>query len=151
MENFLTSSRRLFGFLYVYAERGVVKRGKLLGRLCRFIELATKGGSTFEDEPFDGYLSDISANLGRGNLLRDRCDETNYLGVVHTALLIARRIRADGGKTAAKEFLPTATRMVEDVTRECGCAGRRVRVRDALAAYRMLPDEEIRHLLTQLD
>jgi hypothetical protein len=136
----------------VYAERGVVKRGKLQGRLCRLIELATKGGSTFEGEPFDGYLSTTATNMGRGNLLRDRCDETNYLAVVHTALLIARRIRATGEKMAAKEFLPTTARMVEEVTRECGLRRPTIdEVREALSAYRMLPDEEISQLLTQLD
>ncbi len=152
MENFLDIFTALVRLLYVYAARGIVKRGKLLGRLCRFIELATKGGTTLEDEPFDGYLSTIVANLGRGSVLPDRCDETNYLAVIHTALLIARRIRANGEKTAAKEFLPTATRMVEEVTKECGLRRpAREKVRDAFAAYRMLPDEEIRHLLTQLD
>jgi hypothetical protein len=136
----------------VYAERGVVKRGKLQGRLCRLIELATKGGSTFEGEPFDGYLSTIATNVGRGNSLRDRCDETNYLAVVHTALLIARRIRATGEKMAAKEFLPTTARMIEEVTRECGLRRPTIdEVREALSAYRMLPDEEISQLLTQLD
>jgi hypothetical protein len=152
IENFLDIFTALVRILYVYAERGIVKREKLLGRLCRFIELATKGGTTLEGEPFDGYLSNILANLGRGSLLPNRCDDTNYLAVVHTALLIARRIRANGEKLVAKEFLPSATTMVEEVSRECGL--RRPthdKVREALAAYRMLPEEEIRHLLTQLD
>jgi hypothetical protein len=152
MENFLDIFTALVRLLYVYAERGVVKREKLIGRFCRFIELATKG-SADEDEPFDGYLSATSANLGRGrNLLRDRCDETNYLGIVDTALLIARRTRADGENGAAKEVLPTTARMVHDVAVECGLSRpTRDRVRDALTAYRMLSEDEIRRLLAQLD
>jgi hypothetical protein len=79
-------------------------------------------------------------------------DKTNFLGVVDTALLIARRTRADGEKAAASGFLPTTARMVDDVADECELnRPTRDRVRDALAAYRMLSDEEIRHLLTQLD
>ena len=88
MENFLDVFTALVRLLYVYAERGVVKRGKLIGWFCRFIELATMG-NTIEDEPFDGYLSAVSANLDRGSLLRDRCEETNYLAIVHTALMIS--------------------------------------------------------------
>jgi len=152
MENFLDIFTALVRLLHVYAERGVVKRGKVQGRLCRFVELATKGGSTFEGEAFDGYLSTTSANLGRAGLLRDRCDETNYIAVVYTALLMARKIRATGGTIAAKELLPTTTRVVEDGIRESGVSRpTREKVREAFAAYRMLPDEEISDLLAQLD
>ena len=152
MENFLDIFTALVRILYVYSDRGVLKRGKLLGRLCRFIELATKGGTTLEGDEFAGYLSAVAANVGRGSLLRDRCEETNYLPVVATALLIARRIRADGEKLPARDFLPTWARMLEEVTRESGLRGpTRDKVRDAFEAYRMLRDEDVGQLLTQLD
>jgi hypothetical protein len=152
MENFIDVFTTLVRLLYVYAERGVIKRGKLSGWLCGFIEIATKGGTTYEGEVFEGYLATVVANGGRGKVLRDRCDETNYLGAVNTALLIARRIRAIGEKKAAKEYLPTVARMTEDVINEYGLhRPKPEKIQEALTAYRMLPDAEIHLLLRQLD
>lgn len=152
MENFLDVFTALVRLLYVYADRGVVKRGKLQTRLCRFIEMATKGGETFDGDRHDGYLNAISVNLGLRKLLRSRCDETNYLATVQTALLMARQIRATGEKVPAREFLPTTAQLIDDVTRECGLSRpTREQVHTALTAYRMLPDEAIQTLLKQLE
>ena len=152
IENFLDIFTALVRILHVYTDRGVVTRPALLGRLCRFIELAT-AGSNDEDDPFDGYLTTTSVNLGRGRrLLRERCEETNYLAVVYTALLIARQIRADAEAQPARGFLPSSSKLIEDSTAECGLQPPpQSKVREALLAYRMFPDDEIGRLLKQLD
>ena len=108
MENFLDIFTTLVRLLYVYYKRGVVKRGKLIGRFCTFIELATIGKDT-EKEQFDGYLYSVYDSLsGDVDLLQEVCDETNYLAEVRAALLIVQSIRFDPNENP--QYGPKANR-----------------------------------------
>jgi HKD family nuclease len=159
MENFLDIFTTLVRLLYVYYKRGVVKRGKLIGRFCTFIELATIGKDT-QKEQFDGYLYSVYDSLsGDVDLLQEVSDETNYLAEVRAALLIVQSIRFDpdenpqyGPKaTRPSEVLQSNAKMVAEAIRECDLSEPKPNdVQRALEDYRMFTTTEIVHLVAEL-
>jgi hypothetical protein len=159
MENFLDIFTTLVRLLYVYYKRGIVKRGRLIGRYCTFIELASIGKDT-ETEQFDGYLSSVYDSLGGDvDLLQEVCDETNYLAEVLAALLIVQSIRFDpnenpqyGPKASRpREVLRTYAKAVADAIRECNLSEPQPsHVQQALEGYRMFTALEIARLVAEL-
>ncbi|MEQ1784835.1 MAG: hypothetical protein ABMA14_26100, partial [Hyphomonadaceae bacterium] len=156
IENFLDIFTTLVRLLYIYYQRGVVKGGRLVGRFCSLIEVATRGRT----DAFDGYLRSVSANLGGDvGLLQSTCDETNYLGEVRAALLIAQSIRfqpnepvLSGPKpTRPRDVLPSTEEAIREAISECGLNNPSPdNVRVALEGYRMLSDAENVRLLAEL-
>lgn len=118
MENFLDIFRAIIRLMYVYyrrkrnpiernsggdptgvtaknPEQGVVKRLRVIGQLCRLVQVATSG---FElgKESSEGYLNNLAWNLrGAPELLHEVCEEHNLSGNIRAALLIAQMLRFD--------------------------------------------------------
>lgn len=93
MENFLDILTAMVRLLYVYYKRGVVKKDKLIGHFCTFIELATTGSDKKKDQ-FDGYLYSVFNSLGGDvGLLHEVCDEIKYLANVQAILIIVQSVR----------------------------------------------------------
>lgn len=159
MENFLDIFTTLVRLLYVYYRRGVVKRGKLIGRFCTFVELATIGKDT-ENEQFDGYLYSVYDSLsGDVDLLQEVCDETNYLAEVRAALLILQSVRFDPNEnptygpkaTRPREVLQSHAKAVAEGIRECDLNEPAPKdVQRALENYRMFSNAEIAALVAEL-
>lgn len=159
MENFLDIFTTLVRLLYVYYRRGVVKRGKLIGRFCTFVELATIGNGT-ENEQFDGYLYSVYDSLsGDVDLLQEVCDETNYLAEVRAALLIVQSVRFDPNEnptygpkaTRPREVLQSYAKAVAEGIRECDLNEPAPKdVQRALENYRMFSEAEIAALVAEL-
>jgi HKD family nuclease len=158
MENFLDIFSALIRLLYVYYKRGVVKRGKLIGRLCTFIELATVGKES-EKEQLDGYLRSVFGSLGGDrDLLQEACDDTNYLSEVRAALLIVQSVRFDPnekplgpGVVRPREVLPNLAKSITETIREFGLQEPRSKaVQQALDGYRMFTETEIAQLMAEM-
>jgi hypothetical protein len=92
VENFLDILTALVRVLYVYYVRDVVHRDQLIGRLCRYLEIATRGLDV-SGESADGYLLSLHENLRNSRYLREVSEKTNLLGHLRAILLIAQRVR----------------------------------------------------------
>lgn len=159
IENFLDIFTTLIRLLYVYYKRGVVKKGKLIGPLCTFIQLATSGSEN-EKDPYDGYLFSIYDSLsGDVDLLQEVCSESNYLAEVRAALLIVQSVRFDPNETSIygpkalrpREVLQPYAKAVAEAIKECNLdEPEPASIRIALTNYRMFSDTEITHLLAEL-
>jgi len=159
MENFLDIFTTLVRLLYVYYKRGIVKRGKLIGRYCRFLLLATLGKDT-EKEAFDGYLYSAYDSLsGDVDLLQEYCEQTHYLAEVRAALLIVQDIRYEPNEevrygpkpTRPRDVLQMYAKAVAEAIYECDLyEPEQDAVRRSLDDYRMLTDNDISRLLKEL-
>jgi hypothetical protein len=93
MRNFLDVLVTLCGLLWHYYKLQLVPEPwqgpKVIGRVCRYIELATVGVSDYP-----GYLVTLSENL-KGDLERVRrtCAELHFAGHLRAALMLAQRAR----------------------------------------------------------
>lgn len=159
MTNFLDIFRALVRVLFVYYKLGVTKRGKLIGRFCRYLELATSGNDS-ENEACDGYLYSLYDNLsGDVDLLQKVCDEANYLAEVRALLLIVQKIRFDPNEsplygtkaTRPREVLQQYAKGVAEAIRECGLDEPSAdAVQRALERHQMLTTDEVTQLLGEL-
>lgn len=159
MENFLDIFTTLVRLLYVYYKRGVTKRGKLIGRYCKYLQLATLGSDS-ENDACDGYLYSLYDSLsGDVDLLQQVCDETNYLAEVRALLVIVQCIRFDPNETPMydtkanrpREVLKKYSQAVTEAIRECGLQEpTRTSVQKALESYQMFTADEIAKRLDEL-
>jgi len=156
MENFLDILTTLARLLYVYYKREVVKKARLIGSFCTFIELATSG-SEREKNPFDGYLYSVIDNLsGDMGPLQEACNETNYFAEIQSILLIVQRVRFNPNEEASNGLKPRypgdvlqkwATDL-SDAISKCGLSEPTSDdVRNILQHYKMLSEEEISQLI----
>jgi HKD family nuclease len=106
MENFLDIFTSLVRLLYVYHLRGVVNRDKLIGRFCKYIQIATCGIETSQDY-CEGYLYSVYDNLGDPDYLQEVCNELNFLGQIRAALLIVQRVRYNPDESATRGKPPS--------------------------------------------
>ncbi len=159
MENFLDIFTTLVRLLYVYYRRDVVKPARLIGHFCTFVELATIGKET-ENEQFNGYLYSVYDNLGGDViLLQQVCDETNYLAEVRAALLIVQTVRFDPNESPMygpkakrpREVLQPYAKAVAQGIRECGLDEPTPEmVSRALENYQMFTPSEIASIVDEL-
>lgn len=159
MENFLDILTTLVRLLYVYYKRGVVKRGRLIGYACMFIELATIGRET-ESEQFDGFLYSVYDSLGGDlDLLQEVCNEARYLAEVSAVLLIVQSIRFDPEESVIDGPRPTRPRdvlkrhanAVATAMSECRLTAPSAGdVQRALEDYKMFSESEIARLIAEL-
>lgn len=159
MENFVDILTAMIRLLYVYYRRGVVKRGKLIGRFCDYIDIATSGIER-EKDPCDGFLYSVSDNLGGDcELLQEVCDETNFPGELRAILLIVQKVRYIPGEQSTygpapqrpKECLQAWSKRIRATLEEVGVEEpSKNDVRKALEDYRMFSTAEIDELLKEL-
>ena len=159
MQNFIDIFTTLIRLLYIYYRRGIVKKGDLIHRGCRLLEIATAGREA-EEESLQGYLMSVYRNLGGDRaLLQEACNEGNFLGQVRGALLILQGVRFNPGEqprngpkpTGPRDVLPTYARGVRDAIAACRLSEPgQEDVRGALEGYRMLKEEEVGRLLAEL-
>ena len=151
MENFLDVFTALVRLLYVYHVRSVVHRLKLIGRLCKYIPIATCG---FEDsqESSAGYLFSVFNNLGDPDYLQEVCDGLNFLGHVRAAFAIVQRIRYVPGETATSgkppsrpsECLPDHRKRLREAIKELGLNEPSTgNIMKALGEYKMFTPAEL--------
>jgi hypothetical protein len=152
MENFLDVFTAMVRLLYVYFRRGVVEKGQVIGRACRYVEIAT-GGYEDSEYVYPGYLSSLSENLsGDKNLLRKVCRELNYAGFVQGAFLAVQMIRYDPNEVVrygpqpgrVRECLPMSFQAMTKafLAAEVPLANKD-EVLKALTDYRMMSPEEL--------
>jgi hypothetical protein len=158
MENFLDIFTALVRLLYVYYVRGFVQRGKLIGRFCNYLEVATTGIDTSEDYS-DGYLSTLHDALNDSKYLQEVCDELNFLGHIRAALVILQRIRYVPGETATwgtppkrpSECLPDLRKRLRDAIKECGLKEpSKAGITKALGEYKMFSPAELAEMETEI-
>lgn len=159
MENFLDILTAMVRLLYVYYKRGVVKKERLIGSFCTFIELATIG-SDKEKDPFNGYLCSVFDNLeGDVELLRDVCEDTKYLAEIRSVLLIVQSVRFKANEvtwnrdktTRPKDMLPKWANSINEAILKCNLSEPKPDdIRQALEHYRMFSEEEISRLIREL-
>jgi len=107
--------------LYVYHMRGVVPRGHILGRLYKYLRIATVGIADSADHS-DGYLISVSENLGRdSSLLCQIARDTQFLSHLWAILLLALEMRQSVDKQATSKrlskYLPSYVAMLQEVRR----------------------------------
>jgi hypothetical protein len=155
----------LVRLLHIYYKRGIVKAGKVIEYIRMFIELATIGrdalGQDASNESFDGYLCSFHASLeGNVELLREVRGETNYIGQVRAALLIAQKVRFEQ-KPDLLSSTPQPSRPRTALVYYAGAVRQAiitcdlneplaVEIRRALESYQMLTEAEIVLLLGEL-
>jgi HKD family nuclease len=100
VENFLDILTTLVRVLYVYYLRGVVHRDALIGRLCRYLEVSTRGVDLPQDSS-EGYLCSLYDNLRNSRYLQEASAKLNLLGHLRAILLIVQRVRYVPGERAA--------------------------------------------------
>ncbi|MBU0508887.1 hypothetical protein KKH27_08640 [bacterium] len=159
MENFLDILTTMVRLLYVYYKRGILKKDKLIGYFCNFIELATIGNDRQKD-PFDGYLNSVFGNLGGDiGLLQDVCDDTKYLAEIRTVLLIVQSLRFNPNEETRNGAKPTHPREVllkwadaiNSAIFKCKLSEpEQSDVRQALENYRMFSEDEISRFVGEL-
>lgn len=155
MENFLDVFTTMIRILYRYYRRNVVERGKLIGRLCDFIELASCG----TEEEY-GYLYAVSRNLGGDyELLQEVCDETGFPAELRAALLIVQKVRFVPDEPVRygsppkrpKDVLQPWSKKIGESLEEVGVEEPpNPDVRKALEKYRMFSKGEVEELLREL-
>ena len=130
----------------------------LILELCR--QLTTKGWAL--DESALGaavYLYSIAANLGGDvSVLREACEETNYVAEVRAALLVVQKVQRirfglDDSKnpTRPSDLLPSTAKAIHEAISKCELKESGPNdVRRALEGYRMLSEAEITQLLAEL-
>jgi hypothetical protein len=117
MENFLDIFSALVRLLFIYHVRGVVHKSQLIGRLCRYLEIATCGIESSEDSS-EGYLNAIYDNLGgNSNYLQQVCDELNFLAHIRAAFMIVQKVRQPDSPSAS---LPTLKDKLKKTIKELG-------------------------------
>jgi len=158
MENFLDILTTMARLLYIYYKRSVVKKQRLIGSFCTFIELATSG-SEREKDPFDGYLYSVFDSLGGDlRLLQEVCNETNYSAELRALLLIVQSVRFNPheetryGPTPIRprEVLEKWSKAVSEAISKCKLSEPGSDdIRQVLEAYRMFSEEEIFQLILE--
>ena len=121
IENFLDILVAVVRLLYVYHMRGVVPRGHILGRLYKYLRIATVGIADSADHS-DGYLISVSENLGRdSSLLCQIARDTQFLSHLWAILLLALEMRQSVDKQATSKrlskYLPSYVAMLQEVRR----------------------------------
>lgn len=128
LENFLDIFTALVRLLYVYYARGIVERSQLVGRFCRYIEVATSGIDATEDF-CEGYLSSVQANLKNNKYFREVCEQHQIMGHIHTALLVAQKVRYIPGERGGpwgeapsrpRDCLMTQRDMIKETAKKYG-------------------------------
>ena len=151
-ENFLDILTALVRLLYVYYTRGVVPRGKLLGRLIDYLGVATCGIDTSQDHS-EGYLYTVYDNLGGdSDYMQEVCDDLNLIGHLWATLMLAQRVRYIPNEEAKdwkppkrpSECLPHIRDKLRSVAEELGLSKpSREQVKQALEEYNMFSPAEL--------
>lgn len=127
MENFLDIFTALVRLLYVYHVRKCIDRLQLIGRICKYIEIAMCGFESTQDAS-EGYLDSVYQNLRDPDYLQEVCDELNFLGHIRAAFVIVQRIRYVRGEKGTlgtpphrpSECLPTRRRRLREAIGQLG-------------------------------
>lgn len=160
MGNFLDIFVTLIRLLYVYYRRGVVKKGQLIHRGCRLVEIAVVSCSREQEETSDGFLTSVYKHLdGDRETLQEACNETTYLAEVRAILLLLQSVRFDpkeiprfGPKASRiRDVLPKWAKAVKSGVFHCRLVEPSAeQVRKALEGFQMLSKGEINRLLAEL-
>lgn len=152
LENFLDIFTAMVRLLYVYLRRGAVDKQQFIGRVCRYVEIAT-GGFEESEDGCPGYLDSLSANLqGDKSLLRKLCRETNFGGLIRAAFVAAQMVRYDPDEVAGyaakparpADCLPSDWKKMRGAFESAGVPlPITAEIESAIKQYRMLSDEEI--------
>jgi hypothetical protein len=151
MENFLDIFIALIRILCVYHARGVVHRGQLIPRICRYLDVATMGFENDEDCS-EGYLCTLSENLGDdADYLQEVSDELNLLGHLFAALVIVQKVRyvplEQETVRRPSHCLPSFKARLKSAIKQVGLKEPPLRdVRKALEEYRMFSPAELAEL-----
>jgi hypothetical protein len=157
MANFVDVLRALTRVLLVWHRRGVVKRPKLIHRYCRYLEIATRGRTTDEEdgEEFDGFLWSTYQNLDRDTkLLQQACDETRFLATLRAVLLVVQDVRflpKERSASRPRDVLRQWADLLASTISHCRLREPGVEdVQKALSSYRVHTPAEIDRLLLEL-
>lgn len=155
IENFLDILVALVRLLYIYYLRGVVPRGHLVGRLCKYMRIATAGIDDSEDYS-EGYLYTVYENLGRDSAyVKDIDREVRFLPNLWGVLLLAQKVRRDGDEQSPRrkrlgEYLPTFVAMLTATRRDLSLhTPTNEMVSEALHRYNMLTAPQIATLVNE--
>ena len=159
MENFLDIFTALIRLLYVYYVRGIVPQGQLVGRMCRYLEIAT-GGTEEEDYRSEGYLTTVFENLsGNSHYMQEIIDELNFLGYLLAALVIVQKVRFIPGERLPKmksperpsESLPHVSGQIRDTIKQLRLKQpSEEQVTKALTEYNMFTNVELSELAKEI-
>lgn len=159
MRNFVDIFTALTHLLHAYHQRGIVKGGKLIAKVCRLIEVATTG-RCIDDDQFPGYLESTLSHLARDSRsLQEVCDETEFLAELRAAQVIAQDVRSrkeEPGKIPGRS--PRPREMLVQWAKQVDGAIRNGDLREpdleavgrALSRYRSLQKDEIARLLREM-
>jgi hypothetical protein len=155
IENFLDILVALVRLLYIYYMRGVVPRNQFLGRLYRYLRIATAGIDDSEDFT-EGYLYTVHENLGRDSAYLKEIDrETRFLSHLWGILLLAQEIRRAGdesvpGRKQLGEYLPSFVAMLNETRRHLSLhAPTAESLTEVLRGYNMLTESQIAKLVNE--
>lgn len=182
MENFLDIFTALVRLLYVYylrsmaikekavagqgqstgyygknekkKERMFVTQGQLIGQVSTFIEIAT-GGIDTDDDDCDGFLLAVADNLNNAQLLAEVANTLNFAGEIRAALMIVQMVRFKFVSPPPKrpnEALPTLAKLVKDTFAAVGIGEPSHReILTALEQYRMFTEQELAGFRDELE
>jgi hypothetical protein len=151
MENFLDIFTALVRILYVYHARGFVHRNQLVGRLTKYIAIATNGIDSADDYS-EGYLSSVSHNLSDLDYLQEVCAELNFVGHIRAAFVLVQRVRYVPGETLSvgnpprrpRECLPDRRNRLREAIKDIGLnEPTTAEIMKALSEYKMFSPAEL--------
>jgi hypothetical protein len=143
LPNFLDIFTALVRLLYVYYGRGVVKKGHLIDKLLRYIQIAIGD----PDGELDGFLPTIAGNLGvAADGLIEVGREANLSGHLSATLLIAQKVRLSIPPTppSLAECLPYMGRLLREALESTGLGtASGEQILQALQSYAMFEEIEL--------
>lgn len=148
MENFLIIAVTVLHTLYSWHLRGLqankdfVPKPVMVHWACRYLQLATAGFSTEEDES-PGYLSEVLANLNDDELLSQHGKELNFGGHCIAILRLAQFVRAEGTAEKPASLLPTMASETLHALGEAGLRPDKAEMRAGLQRFYALTEPEI--------
>jgi hypothetical protein len=151
IENFLDILTALVRLLYVYHAWGKLDWRAMVGRVSKYLKLASRGIDSGDDS-CEGYLLTVNDNLGNRRYLREVCGELNFLGHLWAALVIAQKVRFQPGEVGTgwtppkrpKECLPHVVEALREAAVEVGLdRPNAAQVRQALDEYNLFSPDEL--------
>ena len=153
LANFLDVLVAVAKLLFMFYRRGILNRHHVVFRITRYIEVFTDGVEG-NSGGGSGYIAGMQEALsGNANLLRKTFDEHNVVGHLQALLLIAQTVRCDT-KDSASNRPCKCLRMKAEKLREFmdACHLKQptaTQIRNALGAYEMLTEDELRAWLEE--
>jgi hypothetical protein len=152
IDNFLDILVAVVRLLFIYHVRGIVPKSQVVGRLCKYIRIATDGIHEATDN-CNGFLSTASQNLDQDKtLIKNVVSDTRFLEHLWAVLRIAQLARSEAPSGAPQTSrilgeLPSMVMLLRNTRNTLGLrAPQAPLVGEVLRGLNMLAESDINWL-----